>query len=688
MEDQWNEDGPETPAGQPPWPVLFEPEERVGWSYIDHTQHKRPFDLERPSDAGGPPDKTRHEEAVEERLRGRLALGLKAAGAGAFVGVVLWVKHILSGHHALSPVAIVIAAIVGGIAGGLFWVLMILGHLRAVREFWDWRRGVHQARLHGRIAVWEERLVQHDQAESRRLHVLGEWDSAHIAPGYRRVDIVGGNLWSWEAFLTVFGSSTLMARGPVTVLDLSGALVVRELVRGALMSGVPVDFQLLPAELGDSDLLVGMDAVTLAEVFVESLYGGNDATDRSERALDTRVMTAVCKALEPGGLTMARIAAGIRVLMGEPGLDEELSAQERVFLADELFSESYRQRSSEKLQRIEAMAHPLGALGTQRVARRAASLRCVSMSTEWRTGVGDFLADLTVAWAATQVGKGLGKMATLVIVGADEVSARHLERLSDLCDRGGVRLVAIHRHLRENTARVIGTGPVGFMRLGNHEEAARAADYIGRDYRFEISQLTHSAGGDQSHSVADAQGGSDNTTTTHGTNSGGGRQAWDLFGERSVNWGTSDSTAWDVGRNWNRTVTESNGSNWSDAETRQRVFEHVVEPRILQQLPDYAMVLTEHAPDGLKVRGVEIDPEIALLVNATRQAAYAVAAGQSTISVDDFRTGAVPTDGRPQIEVSHAKKGQAWVRKESRIWVRQFDEAASLVARLRSRRQR
>ncbi len=425
--------------------------------------------------------------------------------------------------------------------------------------------------------------------------------------------MVGGNLWGWEAFLTVFGASALVTRGPMVVLDLSGELIAGELARGAVASGLDVDMQVLPAELADSDLLAGLDVASLVDIFIESLHGGDSKATRGERVLDARLLGALCERLADGGLTMPRIAAGARVLLNEPSLGDELSAAERADLADQVFSESYRAQSSSSLRLIEALAESLGGLGLRSQGRPSADLRCVAMSAAWRTGAGDFLADLVVAWAARQIAAD-AEVATLMVAGADELAARHLERLSDLCNRRRTRLVVMFRHLREASFQMLGAGPVAFMNLGNPQEAARAADFIGREHRFEISALTRTVGGDQTHGVADSDGGSEGLSQTvgrdHGTSSGG------LATAPSRNWGRSQSQTRSTDRNWGQTVTASNSHTWSNAESRTRVYEYAVEPRILQQLPDYAMVLVEHTATGIQVKAVEINPEIPLLQQA------------------------------------------------------------------------
>ena len=604
-----------------PWPVLFAPEERLGWSFRDRDRFRRAFGEPEPVSAGVPQRNGDRLAVLKGKLPRRLSWTPRAAAVGAMAGLTLLVrpKQIGSTSAKLSLKSVLIAGGSGAVVGAALWVALLLVQLALVRRHLAGREVARERRHDTAVQAWSERRVAFDEQEDRRLAGVPQWVPTP-APGHRRIDVVGGNLWGWEAFLTVFGSSAMMARGPMVVLDLSGERVVEELARGAVASGLAVDMQVLPAGLADSDLLVGLDVPSLVDIFIESLYAGDSQVGRGARVVDSRVLTALCRTLAEGGLTMPRIAAGARALLGEPASGEELSTAERLHLADNVFSENYRTQTSDSLRQIEALADALGGLGRRVEPRPAAGLRCVSLATSWRSGAGDFLADVLVAWAGRQVAGG-ADVATLVVVGADELAARHLERLSDLCNRRGTRLVVMFRHLREATFRMLGAGPVAFMNLGNPEEAGRAADFIGREHRFEISQLTQSVGGDQTHSRSDSTGGSRGSSQTAGRDQG--LSSGGLAHKPTRTWGRSQSSTQSSDQNWGQSVTSSQGENWSRAESRQRVYEYAVEPRVLQQLPDYAMLLVEHAPTGVAVKAVEINPEIPLLQPDHGQAEYA-----------------------------------------------------------------
>src|SRR5262249_52653023 len=96
------------------------------------------------------------------------------------------------------------------------------------------------------------------------------------------------------------------------------------------------------------------------------------------------------------------------------------------------------------------------------------------------------------------------------------------------------------------------------------EEAERAANFIGRGYRFELARITTERG---------------ETDTTSRTKSRTG----EVFSPFSRVWGSSR--------------TRAHATSWNYAETRQRVHELFVDPAHLQALPATAFVLVQHVAD-------------------------------------------------------------------------------------------
>ena len=642
------------------WRALFRPKERVGWVFNDRNQFRQRIDfpqpvwagdagLRRPGSAiegwlgrsrflswlapvyaaladfmwplvvnhgfGGPQPLglkatwglTEQQSWVEAEAQRRMRRALPIAGAVFTVFFLWWVTLPLRGAPLGSPLWGIGSAVVYGAAAAGVWIAAMVPLSRAASRYWERSYQVYRTT---QLEPWKAARERALDEEEQRLSGISDWKSVSVPSGTQRLDVVGGSLHSQEALLTVLGASILGEGRPLTVLDLTGDIVVAELVCGAQSSGYTVGFALLPipSELARINLLTGLSAARVANLFVEARHGGpGEAADRALRAVDERILTEVCAILEPGGLSMGRIADALGVLMRDPSADSVLTDTERAQLAQETFSDDYREQTLPNMRDLEAMAHPLSAMGTGQVTRLDEQLRVLSMSSEWSSAKDDFLCDLLIGWVARQVVDNPASVPTLIVAGAERLAKRHSERLSDLCERRRVRLVMMFKELDEETDAVLGEGPVAFMRLSTHEQAARAAQFIGSQESFKLSHLSKSIGGDQTHSVAHS-----NSTTL---GEGGSHTTGTSSQGRANGWNTSDTTSWNRSRTWGETVTEAEGRNWSHTRGLERVYEHRVRPEEFRQLPDYGLVLVQQTGDGqpVQVTGIDINPEIAVL---------------------------------------------------------------------------
>jgi hypothetical protein len=211
----------------------------------------------------------------------------------------------------------------------------------------------------------------------------------------------------------------------------------------------------------------------------------------------------------------------------------------------------------------------------------------------------ELTAALVVQWLTVQVAAYGPGAPAVIVAGGDELTRHHLERLADACDTSGVPLTLLFRHLRDDAVSVIGGGATAFMRLGNHREAEQAASFIGRHHTFVLSSYTATQGGDR--------------TVTHGTTQTWGNSETRGFRSDGVFSGGA-SRSQDYSRNYSYSTEESvsEGTNWSDARGTQRVYEYAVEPNVLQNLPDDALLLVRRG-NGPGMQSVECDPAIVTL---------------------------------------------------------------------------
>lgn len=568
--------------------------ERLGWIFRDRNLFRRTFADPAPIPQDVPPHVIERSRLTTQKF-GR-NLGITVGGTiAAFI--VLSCCAGIGGETANAAVALMVVAL---LAGGAATAAVIYFNVQA-RDAVDQSRAELRRQYDAALANWQERKAFFERNELTRVDQMLEWGAATVPRGTRRIDIIGGNLWGWEAFLTVFGSSMLSTRGALTVVDLSEEGVAEELVALAADVALPTDVQRLPAEIATSDILVGLNAEQIIDVITEALYGDAETASRSDRMMDSRILGDVCGALG-GHLSMARIAAALHVLLGESGQSDVLSYDERDRI-EALHTDEWRKQAHNHVRRIEAFLHPITNLGVQAQIRPEAQLNCTMLTSGGSSAWVELLGDLIIQSMTRRISKRPDSSRTVVVTGADRVQRRYLEKLSDVCERRDVRLVYVFRHLRDSSLQVLGGGSVGFMRLGNHEEATRAADFIGRHHKFVLSQLTRTVGGNESHTEGTSETSGYNESTNRGWGAGGRHG------------GSSRGTS----RTWGSTSSVAQGTNWSNATSEQRVYEYAVEPRTIQDLPDYAMLLVASHPSGPVLSAVECNPEISLLPRLTME---------------------------------------------------------------------
>ena len=570
---------------------LFTPGIRLGWTFRDRHGLTNPYPEPQPD-----PDVLRKQTAERAAaaqaryararrwvIKPSLALGLLLL---LLAGYAEGKKNTADGATALA------AAVIVTVAG--------LGY--TVRSWWrQSRTAAAQPEQNYRKALeaWQQRASDHQQAELARLGQVPEWATA--SPPALRTDIFGGSLRGWQDLLITHGTSILTGQ-PLLVMDLSGQLVSSELTSAARAAAVPAAQYVLPGDLDRCGLLSCLSPSQFADALTEAIHAGAPGGARADRAVDVRVLEQLTAALD-GWVTPARLAAAAQSALGHripPGL---LSAQEEMLAGGDLFPAAYRTQIGPNLVRLDAFLADLARYAgpAQPAAPPApAYYTCIALDAGARSARAEMLTALAIQWLTVQVSASRASAPAVIIAGADEITRPHLERLSDACERRGVPLTVMFRHLREDTLHMLGGGTPAFMRLGNHAEAEQAASYIGRQHKFVLSQLTATSGGNQSLTRSDTRSYGDSDTSS---------RSWQEFhlGPGGRSRGTSTSRNWSTAQSW------ADGTSWSDAAATQRVYEYAVEPAVLQNLPDHALLLAVRGPAGPQLQAVECDPAIATL---------------------------------------------------------------------------
>jgi len=591
---------------------LFTPGPRLGWVFRDRRQLAAPLAEPRPDLQAMRAAAVQQAESAENAYRKiRKFLGIPST--------LLFVVILLANGCAAN-----ISGSGPPVLGDLI-ALLICGPGMTL-TFLRWRKARQAAAAVTRVpndhqraeVAWRQREAAWQRAELSRLEHADEWGSAELPASTLRADVFGGSQRGWQALLTTHGTS-LLASQPVLTVDLTGEVICQELTDTARAAGVPAAVWLLPTQLGASGVLAGLSAAQFADALAEAVHaGGTPGAARAERAVDTRVLEQLHGALG-GDVTPGRLAAAVRAALGHADRPAVLSPAEQALISTELFPAEYRRQIEPNLVRIEAFLTALAQHTEQPgqppvTPEPPAYYTCLALEPAARSARAEVLAALAVQWLTVQVTSSNDPAPAVIIVGADEISRPHLERLAGACERRGVPLTLLFRHLRDTGLGMLGGGAAAFMRLGHHGEAAQAAAFIGKQHRFVLSNVTASLGGSDTHTITETEG-QTVTDTIHVGGHAGWKGGPHRPGLRDAGRGDSrrHSRSRSVSRNWSTARSWAESTNWSNATASQRVYEYSVEPAVLQNLPDQALLLVTRGSGGPVLTSVECDPAIVTL---------------------------------------------------------------------------
>jgi hypothetical protein len=583
----------------------------------------------------------REENLLNRPLKASLAAAVVIAAVAVAAGAVGWLPVLVAG------LAVIVCVLVAAICGYALWQgeralrsrmaeeRSRSGKIRAARErqLFAW-----QAEHAARVREWEALRIAYEHQK--------RWYGVCVPGSVHRVDVAGGTLSGWSAMLTTAAAHRLASGAEVTVLDLSEGSVALDLVAFARASGIEPLVRVLPDDLPALDLGRGLGARDLADVLSQVVGATAEQDSTRDLAFDNAILDRVIDVLG-GTATVGSVAAALRTLaqVGNPRDDVELisSAQSDRLVA--MFGRGAADRVVvERAWVLESQLRKLAAAGIAPAPAPPSALRVLAVGGQAGSVEAKVLATylvVTLTHALRGARQARPWLHTLFVLGADRLRADTLDRLADACETTGTGLVLAYRSIPPQVRQRLGRGnaAVAYMRLGNAEDAKAAAEQLGTEHRFVLSQLTETIG----LSVTDTTAGSYTSTTgsnsslaaswsaSQGTTSGTGRsragpgvlplsagsrstQASDSrsTGEsESVSAGISASTAWGI------TTSKATGDSESLASALQRSREFLVEQHELQQLPASAMIVSYAGPGGRQVVLADANPGIGALGAAT-----------------------------------------------------------------------
>ena len=592
---------------------------QVGWRYAQVHPDPGP-----PPGRPEPPERAPTPVPARRPIEHMAARPLRIACGGTLVGVLLFLLCGAAGvlPWAFAGVALLACAVILGITGGALY-----RDEQSVRERIAQERDVEEreraARRRERDAAEREYARARSEWERRRaaFESQREWYPVAVPPGVDRMDVVGGTLAGWSAAVTTMGAARLAVGARVTVIDLSEGAVAHDLLRLAADRGDDPLVWVLPADLPRLDVTRGLNREALADVLSLVVSAGEEDGGTRDLSFDNSILERLIEVLGADA-TIPRITAALRVLaqVGDPrdDLRKGLLTDDQLERIATLFGRDATDRIVvRRAWALEAQLRKLDKLATEQVRLPPSRLHVVSMDR--RAGV------LTNRILGTYVTTALTHRIresppggrwdhTLFLCGAEKLRGDVLDRLIDACEATGTGLVLMYRsipgHVRERLGRR-GHAAVGFMRLGNPEDARVAAEHIGAGQPLLVAEITDSAG----ETLFDVAGESYASTVAFARPRGDGLTdpVWSPLpapaaDDSALVEGISSATAW--GRTVAGRAPASGGNG------KQRFRELLVEPPQLQELPPTAMVFTHSGATGRRIQLVDANPGIITLPTA------------------------------------------------------------------------
>lgn len=592
----------------------------VGWRYAQMHPDPGPPPSEPGEPDPAPPEGGRAAYATTRELSAEHLAGhplrIAAAGGGAFAALILMLA--ISGvlPWPFAAAGLVACAVVLGITGTPLWRSQQNARARIEAE----EKRAERERL---AREKERRAVARAHEEERRAwerkrsdyEAQREWYPVAVPPGVDRVDVVGGTLAGWTAAVTTMGAARLAVGARVTVIDLSEGAVARDLLGVAAQRGDDPLVWVLPGDLPRLDATRGLSPEALADVLSLVVSAGEEEGGTRDLSFDNSILERILEVLGPGA-TIPRITAALRVLaqVGDPrdDLRKGLLTDDELARVASLFGRDATDRIViKRAWALEAQLRKLERLATEPVRLPPSRLHVISMDR--RAGV------LTNRVLGTYVTTALTHRVreappagrwdhTLFLCGAEKLRGDVLDRLIDACEATGTGLVLMFRsitaHVRERLGRR-GHAAVGFMRLGNTEDARVAAEHIGAGQPLLVAEITDvvaetltDPSDGYASTVAFARRRGDDLTDPAWTPLPG-PAADDSVLVEQISTGTS----------WGRSLLGT-------PEGKQRHRELVVEPAQLQELPPTAMVFTHAGGAGRRTLLLDANPGIITLPTA------------------------------------------------------------------------
>ena len=400
-----------------------------------------------------------------------LHFALGGLGLFALLCTLLWLLRVLPGSLALGGV-FACMAIAAPIAFALVQSRQVMAErLERAEERLAAERADRERILHERQREHAARYTEW-QAASRAYEAQPRWYGMTVPPHTCAVVVVGGSDMGWSALLTTIGVSRLREGGDLTVVDLTGHAITRELARLSRRCAVEPRRWVLPADLPRMTLGTNLDAGQRARILsaVAATSGRAEDVDADE--------TLLLRLLEVLGqdVGIARLIGGLRALLTPA--DDAAEDDPALALLTRRERARVRARCADDPQiqgrawALEQRLAPFEAVGTRAEDEAYAQVKIISTDRASGPGAARLYGTYAVAALsellearepASTVPGGRpprvrpGRTRSVVVCGAERLPEEEVGQVLAAAEEGGVEVILMFRdavpvalrHLRE-----------------------------------------------------------------------------------------------------------------------------------------------------------------------------------------------------------------------------------------------
>ena len=442
--------------------------------------------------------------------------------------------------------------------------------------------------LAGAHELWREQVETEmvERLESGRLSV---WFPVALPDQQPIVPLIGGNpAQDWTEAVDVLITQALDGGArAVQVFDLTRYGVWKRQSDWSLADPTNNDrvisMSLAPGR-SSSDVFDGLSTDGVIGLVVDVLRAEGDRSDRNSAAMRRAALQDVARELNRSEVTPQALGDAVRYALSlapnVTGLDDdELSrldtfhhhhVQTRRGLADDL---DQLERLLASLGRFSPVAN---ADSHGSLAHRAVTLRGIE------PGLSDVDYELARDLLAARLGRDMDDLnrpddLVTILLGADQLSETALARATSAALRNNSLLFMFYENFAGTALAQIGSAGAsvgGFFRLGNNEEAVAAAEFMGKQHRFELTGYSQNE-----------------------------NRSFDWGWSTTVGTDRSTSRSWQTGRLFSKTMSSSisrsesattsggGGRSVGSSLDVQRVYEYLLEPSEFQKLPAASLLV-------------------------------------------------------------------------------------------------